>query len=275
MFGKKIYLFKILGFSVSIDVSWFIIAIFITWSLAKEVFPVYFKDLPTQMYWWMGAIGAIGLFASIIFHELCHSIVARLFGLPMRGITLFIFGGVAEMSDEPPGPLAEFLMAIAGPISSVVLSAFLYVVYILGGIAQWPIFVRGVIVYLAGLNLVLAIFNMVPAFPLDGGRVLRSILWGIKKDLQWATKVSSMFGRWFGMFLMAVGFIEFLNKDFFGGVWMFLIGTFVKRASEMSYQQVLIRNSFQGEPVSHFMITNPVTVESFTPIDELVRAVFL
>ena len=187
MFGKRMRLFKIFGFSVNIDASWFILAIFIIWSLAKGVFPEYFKGLSSKTYWWMGAGGAFGLFASIIFHELCHSIVAVRYGLPMKGITLFIFGGVAEMSDEPPSPKAEFLMAIAGPVSSVVLGLVFYLIYFAGQRWGWPMPVNGVFSYLTWLNFVLAGFNMLPAFPLDGGRVFRSILWGAKRDLRWAT----------------------------------------------------------------------------------------
>ena len=118
MFGRKIHLFTIFGFKVSIDFTWFLLAILVAWSLASGLFPTYYGGLTVATYWWMGVAGAIGLFLSIVFHEFWHSVIARHFGLPMKGITLFIFGGVAEMEDEPPNAKTEFLMAIAGPVSS-------------------------------------------------------------------------------------------------------------------------------------------------------------
>ena len=180
MFGKRITLFKLFGFSVRIDISWLIIVILITWSLALGLFPHYYKDLSKTTYWLMGATGALGLFVSIIFHELCHSLVARRYGLPIKGITLFIFGGVAEMEEAPPSAKAEFMMAIAGPISSVLLGVVLYGILTLGKGSGWPDPVNGVIGYLAAINCILAGFNLLPAFPLDGGRMLRSALWGWK-----------------------------------------------------------------------------------------------
>ena len=123
MFGKRFRLFKLLGFQVQLDVSWLIIAVLVTWTLAVGVFPQRFPGLTPATYWIMGAVGACGLFASIVFHEFAHSLVARRFGIEMSGITLFVFGGVAEMKEEPRSPKAEFFMAIAGPLSSVVLVA--------------------------------------------------------------------------------------------------------------------------------------------------------
>jgi len=274
MFGKRIYLFKILGFAVSIDTSWFIIAAIITWSLAKGIFPARFEGFSSQTYWLMGAAGALGLFGSIIFHELCHSIVARQYGIPMKGITLFIFGGVAEMKDEPPSPKAEFLMAIAGPISSVMLGLVLYFVWRTGRQAGWPMPLNGVVGYLSWLNLMLAGFNMVPAFPLDGGRVLRSILWAVKKNLRWATRIASRLGSWFGIFLIVVGVISAINNDLWGGVWCFLIGMFLRRASQMSYQQLVIRRGLEGEQIRHFMRTDPITVPPSISLGELVENYF-
>jgi len=191
MFGKRIKLFKLLGFEVRVDWSWIIIAILIAWSLSKGLFPSYYKNLSTQTYWWMGIIGAAGLFLSIIVHELSHSLVARKYGLPMKGITLFIFGGVAEMEEEPPSARAEFMMAIAGPLSSILIALVFYGIQAAGKQAGLAAPVTGVVGYLAMINGILAGFNLLPAFPLDGGRVLRSILWGVKKNLRWATYISS------------------------------------------------------------------------------------
>ena len=194
MFGRRIKLFTLLGFEVKIDLSWLVIAVLIVWSLSVDLFPRYFPGLGPQAYWGMGVAGALGLFLSIIFHEFSHSIVARKYGMPMKGITLFIFGGVAEMGDEPPRPLAEFMMAVVGPLSSIFIAGVAYVVYLQGTGAGWPEPLNGILGYLAYINALLAGFNLLPAFPLDGGRILRSILWGARKNLRWATRIASGIG---------------------------------------------------------------------------------
>src|SRR4030067_3422695 len=208
MFGKRVTLFKLLGFQVRIDLSWLILVVLLTWSLAHGYFPFQYKNLPNAIYWWMGAAGTVGLFVSIIFHELCHSLVARRFGLPMRGITLFIFGGVAEMDEEPPSAKAEFLMAVAGPISSVLLGGIFYAMYLFTYKTGWPILVFAVLNYLAILNWLLAGFNLLPAYPLDGGRVLRSALWEWKKNIRWATRIASQIGAGFGIALIVFGVLN-------------------------------------------------------------------
>jgi Zn-dependent protease/CBS domain-containing protein len=254
MFGRSITLIKLFGFKVKINISWLILGALIVWSLARGLFPVLYKGLSTASYWTMGVAGALGLLVSIVFHELWHSLVARRFGLPMRGITLFIFGGVAEMSDEPPSAKAEFLMAVAGPLSSIVLGGvFLGLGFLAHGLA-WSEPVVGVLDYLGFLNLILAGFNLIPAFPLDGGRVLRSILWGWKDDIRWATRIASSIGSGFGFILMGFGVIEF----------------FFRGASRMSYQQLLVRSALQGEKVRDFMKPDPVTVPSNATVQDFV-----
>ena len=146
----------------------------------------------------MGLAGTVGLFISIIFHELSHSLVARHYGISMKGITLFIFGGVAEMEDDPPGPKVEFFTAIAGPVFSAVFGGILFLILFAVQEQNWPLTATGVLSYLAWLNVILAIFNLVPAFPLDGGRVLRSALWKWKKDLHWATSIAAQVGAGLG-----------------------------------------------------------------------------
>ena len=131
MFGKRLRLFKLFGFQVHIDLSWLVIAALVTWTLAVGIFPQHFPGIAPKIYWIMGAAGALGLFFSIVFHEFAHSLVARQFGIEMSGITLFIFGGVAEMREEPRSPQAEFFMAIAGPLSSVVLA------FVFWGVSKW------------------------------------------------------------------------------------------------------------------------------------------
>lgn len=169
MFGRRVTLFKILGFKVQLDVSWMFLAVLVTWSLARGYFPAHYLGLSDSTYWWMGTVGAIGLFGSIVFHELAHSLVARHYGIPISSITLFIFGGVAQMEKEPPSPKAEFLMAIAGPISSFALSAASYLAFEVGYQVQLPLSAIGVLGYLAFANSLLGGFNLIPAFPLDGG----------------------------------------------------------------------------------------------------------
>ena len=274
MFGKRIDLFRILGFEVRIDLSWVIVAILIAWSLSTGVFPFRHEGLSAQTYWTMGILGAIGLFLSIIFHEMSHSLVARKFGIAIKGITLFIFGGVAEMKQEPPSPKAEFFMAAAGPLSSLLLALMFYALSQLARNAGWPEPVDGILRYLAWINGMLAVFNLVPAFPLDGGRILRSVLWGWKKNLRWATRIAAGIGSGFGLVLIFLGFLQFFSGNFIGGMWWFFIGMFLRGAAGMSYRQLLVRRALEGEPVRRFMKPDPVTVSPSTTLEALVDDYF-
>ena len=271
MFGKRITLFKLLGFAVHVDLSWIILALLVTWSLAVGLFPYALPGLSPAAYWLMGAAGAAGLFLSIVFHELFHSLVARRFGLPMKGITLFIFGGVAEMDDEPPGPKAEFFMAVVGPLSSVALAAVFYLAAGIAGAYGETAPVAEVLGYLALINLVLAIFNLLPAFPLDGGRVLRSLLWQWKKDLRWATRIAARIGSGFGLVIIFFGIVNLIRGNFIGGIWQSMIGMFLRSAAEMSYQQVVIRRALEGATVAQFMNRDPVTASPSITVRELVE----
>lgn len=269
MFGKSIRLFSLFGFDVKIDLSWLVLAFLITWSLAQGLFPHYIKGLLPATYWWMGVFGALGLFFSIVFHELSHSLVARNFGLPIKGITLFIFGGVAHMEEEPPSARAEFLMAIAGPASSVILGVVFFVLRTLTRTA-WPLSVTGVMGYLAFINWILAGFNLLPAFPLDGGRVLRSILWTWKQNIRWATRVSARVGTILSYMLIAMGVIQFFSGNLISGIWWFMIGLFLQNAARMSYQQLITRQALEGETIRGLMIKDPVTVPPTITISELI-----
>ncbi len=274
MFGKKIHLFTLFGFSVGVDFTWFLLAILVAWSLASYVFPLYYEGYSIGIYWAMGVAGAVGLFFSIVFHEFCLSIVARRFGLPMRGITLFIFGGVAEMGDEPANAKTEFLMAIAGPLSSAVLGGILLLLARRAIAAHWPLRVWGVVQYVGWLNFLLAVFNLIPAFPLDGGRVFRSILWAATGRLRWSTRVAAAFGSGFGILLILLGLATFLLGGFVTGIWYFLIGLFVRSAARMSYRQVLLRQALGGEPITRFMHPNPIVVPPSISVHELVDNYF-
>jgi Zn-dependent protease/predicted transcriptional regulator len=271
MFGKTVTLFRVFGFEVKVDWSWLILGALIVWSLATGLFPAWYKGLDRTDYWAMGVAGALGLFLSIVFHELWHSLVARKFGLDMRGITLFLFGGVSEMGDEPPSPKAEFFLAVAGPISSVVLAAVLLgLSYLL--LAAGPVTpIVGVLKYLGYLNFVLAGFNLIPAFPLDGGRVLRAVLWGSWNDLPRATRVASSIGAGLGAGLMVLGALQFFMGRSVGGIWTFVIGMFVRGAARSSYRQLVFRRALEGVPVKKFMVADAVTVGPATSVEKLVE----
>lgn len=275
MFGKTVTLVRLFGFEVKVDLSWLILGLLIAWTLAKGLFPDSYRGLEPATYWAMGAAAAVGLLVSIVFHELWHSLVARKFGLTMKGITLFIFGGVAEMPEEPRSPRAEFFMAAAGPVSSIVLGAGLVGLAALGQTGGWPRPVVGVANYLGFLNLVLAGFNLIPAFPLDGGRILRAVLWGWKDNLRWATRIASNIGSAFGLLLVFVGALQFIFGNLVGGMWLFLIGMFLRGASQSALSQLAIQQAFQGERVRKYMKADPVTVPSGTSIQEFVEGYIL
>jgi Zn-dependent protease/predicted transcriptional regulator len=271
MFGKTVTLFRVFGFEVKVDWSWLILGSLIVWSLAKGLFPAWYKGLDPAAYWAMGVAGALGLFISIVFHELSHSLVARRYGVHMRGITLFLFGGVAEMGEEPASPKAEFFLAVAGPISSVVLAAFLLgLSHLLAGSGPMTP-VTGVLNYLGYLNFVLAGFNLIPAFPLDGGRVLRAVLWGSWNDLRRATRVAASVGAALGAALMVLGALQFFMGRSVGGLWTLVIGMFVRGAARSSYRQLLFRKALEGVPVRKFMAADPVTLAPSTSVEKLVE----
>lgn len=273
MFGNRFKLFRVFGIDIRADLSWFVVVALFTWSLARQVFPAsqLAPGLTEPTYWAMGVVGAALLFASIILHELGHALVARRYGLPIRGITLFIFGGVAEMADEPPTAKAEFLVAVAGPAVSVVLGVTLLVGATVGTLAGSPVPLVAVAMVVGWMNLALVLFNMVPAFPLDGGRVLRSMLWQWRGDLRWATRITSAIGSALGLGLIGLGVLMAIGaNNLIGGVWMALIGMFVRSAARMSYQQLLLRRSLEGEPVARFMETHPITVPRSISVAELV-----
>jgi Zn-dependent protease/CBS domain-containing protein len=271
MFGHRKELFKILGFTVKVDISWIIIALLVTWSLANGFFPAYYEGLSTVTYWWMAIAGALGLFLSIIVHEFSHSLVARQFGMPMKGITLFIFGGVAEMNDEPPSPKSEFFMAIAGPLISIVLGFLFFGIFTAGRGIGLPQYFTGIFQYLGWINWLLAGFNLIPAYPLDGGRILRSVLWHWKGKLAWATRITSNLGAGFGFFLSFLGIVNLFSGYFISGLWWILIGLFVSNASKMSYQRLILTRALEGESASRFMKKQVVSVSRELTLDEFVH----
>lgn len=271
MLGKPITLFKLFGFDIKIDLSWIFIALLITWSLATGYFPFKVRNLSQASYWFMGTGGALGLFVSILLHELGHSLVARKFGIPIKGVTLFIFGGVSEMEEEPTSAKSEFWMAIAGPLVSFLIALAFYPLYTSSNKLGWPVQMTLVLYYLSWINALLGSFNLVPAFPLDGGRLLRSFLWSRKGSLTWATRIASNIGGGFGLGLILLGVISLFQGNVIGGIWWFLIGLFLRNASRMSYQQLEVRMALEGEPIKRFMQSDPVAVPPAISIDDLVH----
>jgi Zn-dependent protease len=269
MFSARIPLFSLLGFRISIDLSWFILAFLIVWTLSSGQFPRAIPNLETSTYYIMGVMGALGLFASIILHELAHAVVARGFGLPIGGITLFIFGGVAELQDEPKTPRAEFWVAIAGPIASILTAAVCYVAAQGASSAAW---FEGAVVlaFLATINTILALFNLVPAFPLDGGRILRSILWWRNGDIKRSTRIAAFSGTVFGGVLMVLGVVQLFTGNPIGGTWQLLIGFFLSGAASQARSQVELTEGLRNVTVGRVMDPNPVTVPPDTTLQSLV-----
>lgn len=268
MFTHRITLFRAFGFPIRIDLSWLIIATVVAWSLSANFFPHAAPELSVGAYWIMGTIGMLGLFASVLLHELGHALVARRFGMEMEGITLFIFGGVAEMTSDPPNPKAEFWVAVGGPLVSLVLAVALTLLF---AMLSWPATVGPVIQYLGFINGLLLVFNLVPAFPLDGGRVLRSILWATWGSLRRATRTASRIGAAFGWFLIGLGIFHLLSGYVVSAIWWALLGFFVRQAATMGYQQVIVRKLLEGHPVSRFMNDAPITINPDHTLEQVVE----
>lgn len=260
MFSSRWRLFRLFGIPISLDLSWLVILALVTWSLARYWFPFALPHQPARDYWLMGLITALAYFCCIVLHEMGHALVGRSLGMPIRGITLFLFGGVAELGDEPPSAGKEFLMAIAGPLVSVALAILFWVLERAGKASGWQPQLRFVFEYLAIINAVVVGFNLVPAFPLDGGRVFRSILWWFMGSVRRATYWASQVGQGFAWLLIAWGVFQFFTDNWLGGLWMGLIGLFLNNAAKSSYQQVLVREALKGEPVGRFMNREPIVV---------------
>jgi len=270
MFLYRVRLFSLFGFDVYVDASWLLLAVLITWSLAVGVFPTMAPGRSLAIYLWMGAAAAVGLLMSIVLHETAHSLVARRFQMPIKGITLFLFGGVAEMESEPTSAKAEFLMAAVGPLTSAILGFLLAMFGSVIVAAGGPATFAAVLNYLGGLNWVLALFNIVPAFPLDGGRMLRAALWGWRKDYVSATRIASIAGQVFGVLLILLGLWSFIGGGALQGIWLFLIGLFLRGAAGAAYQQMWTTRLLSGERVSRFMTPNPIAVTPETTLQSLV-----
>jgi Zn-dependent protease/CBS domain-containing protein len=250
VFRNTIPIGRILGIPIDLDYSWFLIAALITWILAVEYYPIEFIGGSTFQYWLMGAATAILFFASIVVHEVAHSVVALGYKLPVRRITLFIFGGVSQIEAEPPSAGAEFLIAFVGPLTSFALAAvFLFLEPFLTSIPP----VLAVDKYLALINGILAVFNLIPGFPLDGGRVLRAIVWGLNKNFRRATIVAASTGRFFGFLFIFWGVWMALEGNIINGLWIAFIGWFLESAAGAQIQQQAVHGLLVGHKVSEVM----------------------
>ena len=260
---------SIMGIPIRVHFSWLIVFGLITWMLSSRYFPTAAPDLPTASYWVKGVLAALLLFASVAFHELAHSYVAQKYSLAIESITLFIFGGVAQLKGDPPHPKAEFWIAIAGPLSSFFLSAvfFLLMMNTAGG-------TRALFAYLAQLNLLLGVFNLIPGFPMDGGRVLRSAIWGKKKDYFYATQKASSIGRGIALFFIFFGLFSIFTGGM-GGLWLMFIGWFLYSAAQASYQQATLQETLSGIKVKDIMVKDMITLNPSFSLEEAVNQYFL
>ena len=232
MFRHTIPIGRIFGISIDLDYSWFLIVGLLTWMLAVSYFPAEFQTSVAD-YWLLGFVTAVMLFVSVLIHELGHSVVAQGYGLQVPRITLFLFGGVSQIAAEPPSAGAEFWISVVGPLVSFALAAFFWEIEpLLAGELPW----FEVVKYLALLNLILAIFNLVPGFPLDGGRVLRAVVWRATGAYQRATAAAALTGRFFGFVLIFWGVWEALRGNFIGGLWIAFIGWYLESAAGAQLQ---------------------------------------
>jgi Zn-dependent protease/predicted transcriptional regulator len=275
MFSRAITIMRVSGIPIRIDASWLIVAVVMTWSLAEmlaEKFPSKtYPELTIPSYWLMAGVVALGFFVCIVLHELGHSLVGQRFGMRIRSITLFVFGGVAELEAEPTSAKAEFYMAAAGPLVSVLLAGVFWLLSLVGEGMGWGVGVVAILGHLALLNAVVVGFNMVPAFPLDGGRVLRAILWASMHSLKRATKVTSRMGQGFGSLMMFMGLVGILTGMAGPGLWWLVLGWILRNAAQSGYTQVIVRAALEGEPVRRFMTPGVLTVRPELTVEELVE----
>ncbi len=235
---------RILGFDVFVHWSWLIIFSLFTWSIASEYLPDVYPEWTARQRWSAGAVTSLLFFISVLAHELSHSVMARRRGIPVGSITLFIFGGVSSLGGEARSARDEFWIAVVGPLTSFAVAAICGGVWLGARSADVDV-VKAIAGYLASLNLTVGIFNLLPGFPLDGGRVLRALVWGAKRNMLEATRIAANAGRAVAGILIAFGILSVVAGAV-GGLWMVFIGWFLWNAAESSYQQLIIQRSFEG-----------------------------
>lgn len=260
---------RIFGIDIRVDSSWLVIFVIFSWYLAGTYFPKAHPQWSVAVNWALGLLTSLLVFSSVLFHELTHSIVAKKQGEEVGSITLFILGGVAQIKEEPDEPLKEFAMAVVGPLSSFFLAVVFLAVSLLapaaGGLIKEPA------VFLFQTNLVLGLFNLLPGFPMDGGRVFRSIVWKITGDLKKATRTASLVGQGIAFLLIASGLSSLIfGGGGFNGLWMALIGWFLYNASRQGYAQVMIKSALEGLKARDLMNTEFETIPAGLPVQVLV-----
>ena len=269
---QGISLGRVLGIPIVLDYSWFLIFALVAWTLASGYFPSEFKNWPTAEYWLVGIATAIVFFLSVVLHELGHSVAAQHYGIPVSSIKLFVFGGVSQIETEPPSARVEFLMAVVGPLVSFVLAG------VFAGLGVAFASVAALLAlakYLAYINGALGLFNLVPGFPLDGGRVFRAVVWGLTNSLRRATVIAANLGRFIGFLFILFGVYQVFTGNFVNGLWIGFIGWFLESAAMSQVQQQKLQDLLAGRRVSQAMSTNYTSVLPDTTIQTLVDRHFL
>ncbi len=272
MHFKRVTLFRFFGFDVRADASWLFLSVFISWTLSTRVFPHTLPGLDNDTYQLMSVMALAGLIFSVIAHEVAHAVIAEYYHMPIRAITLFIFGGVAEMKGEPSHAKGEFMMAIAGPIMSLLLALFFTAISQISGWLPMSTMLAVIMAWLGKLNFYIAVFNMLPAFPLDGGRALRALLWRIKGNLVQATRIASNLGALFAYLLMAWGCHRLLaENDLIGGIWISILGLFLFACGAQAVRETESRSLLAQEDVRRFMHTQVSSVPPSLTIADAVE----
>lgn len=271
----SINLGKIMGIPVRIHYTLWVVFILIAWSLAYGYMPHQYPGLSEVTYWTIGIASSIVLFVSVLVHELSHSYIAKKNGLPIARITLFFFGGVSEMTEEPKDPGLEVRMAAAGPLMSFLIAGILGAVWYVGQEAQLPIIITATVGYGALINAVLGAFNLLPAFPLDGGRVFRGSLWKQSKNLISATRTATRVSEALSLLMMLGGFVAIIFGDFVDGIWILVLGWFIKSGAETSLRQTLVGETLSGVTVGSIMTREVLAVPSNITVQQVVSDYFL
>jgi Zn-dependent protease/predicted transcriptional regulator len=263
-------LMTIRGIPVEIHFSWLLIFFLFSLTLAQGYFPTVVENQNQTMFWVAGILTTVVLFASVLTHEFGHSLVAIREGIPIKKITLFIFGGVAQMESEPTNPSTELKVTAAGPLTSLLIAILFGAVYYLffspGQIISEAIF------FVARLNLIMAIFNLIPAFPLDGGRIFRSLVWLFGKNMLRATRIAVGLGAVLSFLAMGLGFLMIFIQGDLWGLWLIFLGWMINQAGQSSYSQLVFKETFSGMKVAELMSTDLVTVSPDDTLEELAES---
>ncbi len=271
---QSLQIARVFGIPIEINYSWIIIFLLITWSLAAGYYPVLLPLRNEYVYWSAAVVSAVLLFVSLLLHELSHSLVAINSGIPIKKISLFIFGGVAHMEKEPESSSVELKIALAGPACSFVIAALCFLAaFLLPNRGAWQIAVA-VLLYMGLVNSAIVIFNSIPGFPLDGGRVFRAVLWHFVGDLRSSTRIATYFGKFFSYLIMSLGIFFLYRQEFLNGIWFLVLGLFLHEAAEMSYQQLILKKALVGVHVKDVMSEDVISVSPGLSLDRLVNEYF-